>query len=285
MTVKYQMRYDVHPSDYKIHTNKILCERFKVADLFVADQISLTYTTIDRFIVGGAMPVNNHLPLETIDPLKASYFLERRELGIINVGASGTVKVDDQLFSLQHKDALYVGAGAKEVIFASDDGASPAKFYINSACAHKHLPAKKVSLDEANKLHLGSDETANKRTINQLLINDVVETCQLQMGLTELAPGSIWNTMPAHTHSRRNEVYFYFNLPDDQAVCHFMGPKDETRHLWMANEQAVISPTWSIHSGAGTSNYSFIWGMAGENLDYGDMDLIFPADFAAEATP
>lgn len=281
MSIYYEIRHDVHPSDYPGYTNKKLNDIFRVSRIFVDNEINLTYTTIDRFIVGGAFPVSRPLTLDTIEPLKSDHFLTRRELGVINVGGAGRVTVDGTSYHLQARDALYVGAGTTEVIFASEREDCPAKFYLNSTCAHKELPTKQVRLAEANKLHLGALDTANKRTINQLLINDVVETCQLQMGLTALEPGSIWNTMPAHTHSRRNEIYFYFDLPDDQAVCHFMGPREETRHLWMGNEEAVISPTWSIHSGAGTTNYSFIWGMAGENLDYNDMDLIHPADFVA----
>ena len=227
-------------------------------------------------MVGGAVPVSEPLLLETIEPLKAEYFCERRELGIINVGSTGSVVVDGKEYVLEFKDALYVGKGNKEVIFKSADPEKPARFYLNSAPAHKEHPVKHVTLKDANVLHLGSLESSNKRDINQLLINTVVETCQLQMGMTELKPGSVWNTMPAHTHNRRNEVYFYFNVPKGQAVCHFMGKPEETRHIWMQNEQAVISPSWSIHSAAGTSNYMFIWGMAGENLDYTDMDIIQP---------
>jgi 4-deoxy-L-threo-5-hexosulose-uronate ketol-isomerase len=173
---------------------------------------------------------------------------------------------------------LYIGKGSKDVEFRSDDPSKPAHYYINSAPAHKEFPVKHVTLADANVLHMGSLETSNERNINQLLINTVVDTCQLQMGMTELKPGSVWNTMPPHQHNRRNEVYFYFNLPEDQAICHFMGQPDETRHIWMHNEQAVISPNWSIHSAAGTSNYMFIWGMAGENLDYTDMDHIKPTE-------
>jgi 4-deoxy-L-threo-5-hexosulose-uronate ketol-isomerase len=194
------------------------------------------------------------------------------------VGDPGSVKVDGAVYKMGFKDALYIGKGSKEVIFKSDNEANPARFYINSAPAHKEYPVKHVTLGQANKLYLGSLQTSNERTINQLLINTVVETCQLQMGMTELNTGSVWNTMPPHLHSRRNEVYFYFNVPEGQAICHFMGQPQETRHIWLQNEQAVISPNWSIHSAAGTSNYIFIWGMAGENLDYSDMDSIKPLE-------
>lgn len=284
MTVDFEVRHAVHPQDYATYTNKRLRENFHVGGLFVADQLKLVYTQIDRFIVGGAMPLNGDIALETIDPLKAPYFLERRELGVINVGGPGRVTVEGETYELGYKDALYVGAGNREVTFASDDINRPAKFYLNSAGAHKACPTKKLSLADAIKVELGAMETSNHRVINKLMVNQVVETCQLQMGMTELKPGSVWNTMPAHTHSRRMETYFYFEVPEDQAVCHYMGPREETRHLWMANEQAVISPTWSIHSGAGTSNYTFIWGMAGENMDYDDMDKIFPADLAKGET-
>ena len=240
--------------------------------------IRLVYSIIERFIVGGAVPVDTELELESIEPLKASYFCERREVGVINVAGPGVIEVDGTEYPMNYKDALYIGKGSRKVVFKSDDPANPAHFYINSAPAHKEFPVKHVTLGQANKLHLGSLQTSNERTINQLLINTVVDTCQLQMGMTELKPGSVWNTMPPHLHSRRNEVYFYFDVPEGQSVCHFMGQPAETRHIWMQNEQAVISPNWSIHSAAGTSNYIFIWGMAGENLDYTDMDAVKPTD-------
>jgi 4-deoxy-L-threo-5-hexosulose-uronate ketol-isomerase len=208
--------------------------------------------------------------------MKAAFFCDRRELGIINVGAKGMVIVDETEYSLDFKEALYIGKGAKKITFKSESSSSPARFYLNSTPAHKELPTLRITLKDANVLQMGSQQTSNERQINQLLISKVIETCQLQMGMTELRPGSVWNTMPAHTHSRRMEVYFYFNVPQGQAVCHFMGQPQETRHIWMGNEQAVISPNWSIHSAAGTSNYIFIWGMAGENMDYTDMDVVQP---------
>jgi 4-deoxy-L-threo-5-hexosulose-uronate ketol-isomerase len=204
--------------------------------------------------------------------LKSEFFLERRELGIINVGGKGTVMADGQSYSLDYKEALYLGKGTKEVYFSSDTAHKPALFYLNSTPAHHAYPSKKIGRDEAEIVELGAPETANARTIRKLIVNSIVETCQLQMGMTEIHSGSVWNTMPAHVHDRRMEVYFYFEIPEEQAICHFMGAPNETRHLWMTNNQAVISPPWSIHSGCGTSNYTFIWGMAGENLDYGDMD-------------
>ncbi|WP_417940146.1 5-dehydro-4-deoxy-D-glucuronate isomerase [Flavobacterium sp. RS13.1] len=270
---KYSSRYASSPEAVKKYDTQQLREEFLIDDLMQEDEVVFVYSHYDRYITGSAVPVKGDLVLETIDPLKAPYFLERRELGIINVGGSGSVVVEGTTYTLGFKDALYIGAGNKEVIFKSDDSSNPAKFYLNSAPAHTTYPTKKVSLAEANKLQLGTMETANHRTVNQMIIGSVVTTCQLQMGMTELKPGSVWNTMPAHVHDRRMEVYFYLDIPENQAVCHFMGQPQETRHIWMNNHQAVISPPWSIHSGSGTSNYTFIWGMAGENLDYGDMDV------------
>ncbi|KRD09050.1 5-keto-4-deoxyuronate isomerase [Flavobacterium sp. Root901] len=273
MMTKYSSRYASSPEAVKKYDTQQLREEFLIDDLMQEDEIVLVYSHYDRYIAGSAVPVKGDLVLEKIDPLKAPYFLERRELGIINVGGSGSVVVEGTNYELGFKDALYIGAGNKDVVFKSDDKNNPAKFYLNSAPAHTSYPTKKVSLAEANKLQLGTMETANHRTVNQMIIGSVVTTCQLQMGMTELKPGSVWNTMPAHVHDRRMEVYFYLDIPQDQAVCHFMGQPQETRHIWMNNHQAVISPPWSIHSGSGTSNYTFIWGMAGENLDYGDMDV------------
>ena len=269
---KYSSRYASSPEAVKKYDTQQLRNEFLIDNLMFNNEISLTYSHYDRYIAGSAVPIND-LVLESIDPLKASYFLERREMGIINVGGSGSIVVEGVTYKLNFKDALYIGSGNKEVIFKSIDPNNPAKYYINSAPAHTSYPSKKVSLAEANKLELGTMETANHRTVNQMIIGGVVTTCQLQMGMTELRPGSVWNTMPAHVHDRRMEVYFYLDIPENQAVCHFMGQPQETRHIWMNNHQAVISPPWSIHSGSGTSNYSFIWGMAGENLDYGDMDV------------
>lgn len=276
MATHYEQRYAYHPEDFKQYGTERIRKEFLVSNILTPGDVRMVYSQIERYIVGGAVPTTENLLLEAIDPLKAEYFCQRREVGIINVGGSGKVMVDGVAFALKYKDALYVGKESKEVIFVSDDANAPAKFYFNSAPAHKAYPSKLVTLADANVLHLGAMESSNKRDINQLLINTSVDTCQLQMGMTELKAGSVWNTMPAHTHSRRNEVYFYFEVPSDQAVCHFMGQPDETRHIWLKNEEAVISPEWSIHSAAGTSNYIFIWGMAGENLDYTDMDVIQP---------
>ncbi len=272
MSTQFESRYASSPEAVKQYDTTQLRREFLIEQPMEPCKIKLTYSHYDRYIAGGAMPVNP-LKLETIDPLKATYFLERREMGIINVGAAGFVEVDGARYDLDHKDALYIGQGAKDVVFNSLDTSDPAMFYINAAPAHKSYPTVKISLSQANKLELGTMETANHRTVNQMIIGGIVTTCQLQMGMTQLKPGSVWNTMPAHVHDRRMEVYYYLDIPQDQAVCHFMGQPQETRHVWMQNHQAVISPPWSIHSGSGTSNYTFIWGMAGENLDYGDMDV------------
>ena len=269
----YSVRYASHPQAVKKYDTQELREEFLIDNLMSEDELVMVYTHYDRYIAGSAVPVKKSIKLETIDPLKADYFLERRELGIINVGGDGVVEVDGEVYELTLKDALYIGRGVKEVVFKSNNENNPAKFYINSAPAHKAFPTKKVSKADANKIELGSLETANHRTVNQQIIGGIVETCQLQMGMTELKTGSVWNTMPAHVHDRRMEIYYYLDIPQDQAVCHFMGQPQETRHIWIQNHQAVISPPWSIHSGSGTSNYTFIWGMAGENLDYGDMDI------------
>ncbi|WP_440133081.1 5-dehydro-4-deoxy-D-glucuronate isomerase [Chitinophaga sancti] len=268
-----ETRYATSPASVLRWTTDETRNELLIEKLFIADNPVLVYSHYDRFITGGIMPVNTTIKLEAPDQLKATYFLERRELGIINVGAPGKVQIDGEIFEVGFKEALYIGKGKQDVLFSSNDSEEPAKFYINSTPAHQTYPTRLVTKKDAEIVTLGSMETANHRTINKLLVASVLPTCQLQMGMTELKPGSIWNTIPAHTHDRRMEVYFYFEVPDGQSVCHFWGQPQETRHIWMQNEQAVISPPWSIHSGAGTSNYTFIWGMAGENLDYGDMDV------------
>lgn len=272
MKTQFDVRYASSPQEVKTMDTASLRKAFLIENLFKTDEIQLVYSHYDRLIVGGAHPVKESLPLEAIDPLKAGFFLERRELGIINVGGAGTVTVDGEKYHLGFKEALYAGRGVKEVTFSSTDPGQPAKFYLNSAPAHQTYPTKKVTKAEAEMVELGSLETANHRVINKLLVNSVVQTCQLQMGMTELKTGSVWNTMPAHVHDRRMEAYFYFEIQEGQSISHFMGQPEETRHIWMQNDEAVISPPWSIHAGSGTSNYTFIWGMAGENLDYDDMD-------------
>ena len=272
MKTVFSSRYAAAPKDVKSYDTSKLREEFLIDNLMQSDTIVLVYSHFDRFITGSAVPKNSSLTLETVDMLKATYFLERRELGIINVGETGKVVVDGTTYILHHKEALYVGQGNKEIVFSSDSAENPAQFYLNSTPAHKSYPTKKIGKEDVETIELGSPETANARTLRKYIVNSVVEVCQLQMGMTTLKPGSSWNTMPPHVHDRRMEVYFYFEIDANQAVCHFMGEPQETRHIWMANHQAVISPPWYIHSGSGTSSYSFIWGMAGENLDYGDMD-------------
>ncbi len=273
MKTNYEIRYAAHPEDAKHYDTARLRRDFLIEKVFAADEVNMVYSMYDRMIVGGAMPVNEKLKLEAIDPLKAPYFLTHRELGIFNVGGAGVVKAGDATFELGYKEALYLGSGDREVTFESKDAKNPAKFYFNSTTAHRNYSDKKVTKNEAVVAHMGSLEGSNDRNINKMIVNQVLPTCQLQMGMTELLTGSVWNTMPAHVHSRRMEVYFYFEVPAEDAVCHLMGEVDETRHIWMKNEQAVLSPEWSIHSAAATHNYTFIWGMGGENLDYGDQDF------------
>lgn len=272
----YNIRYASSPEAVKKYDTQQLRDEFLIQNLFYTDALNWVYTHYDRFMVSGVVPIKKAVALETIDPLKASYFLERREMGIINIGDSGVVTVDGSEYKLENKEALYLGKGNKKVTFSSKSNSNPAKFYLNSTPAHKAYPNKKIGINDVEVVELGSPETANARTLRKYIVNSVVDVCQLQMGMTSLKSGSVWNTMPAHVHDRRMEVYFYFEVPENQAVCHFMGQTNETRHIWMANNEAVISPPWSIHSGSGTSNYSFIWGMAGENLDYGDMDVCAP---------
>lgn len=278
----YTVQRACHPDDVKNYDTNQLRSHFMMPKVMEENKINLTYSMYDRLIFGGVIPVGKVIKLEPIDPLKAEYFLQRRELGVINVGGDGIVTVDGKEYELHFKDALYVGRGNKDVTFRSKDDTNTAKFYINSTTAHKEYKTQLITIDgrkgslKANSFAAGSMEESNDRVINQLIVNNVLEEgpCQLQMGLTELKPGSVWNTMPAHTHDRRVEAYFYFNVPEGNSICHFMGEPQETRVVWLHNEQAIMSPEWSIHAAAGTSNYMFIWGMGGENLDYGDMDKI-----------
>ncbi|SFU15320.1 4-deoxy-L-threo-5-hexosulose-uronate ketol-isomerase [Algoriphagus locisalis] len=277
MSISIQTRYSSHPEDFSMYATQEIREKFLLEEIFIPNQITGVYTMEDRLIVGGIHPVDQPVHLETIDQLKAPYFLERREIGIINVGDQCTIEVDGESISLGRKEALYIGKGIQKVIF-HPAAEGKALLYFNSAPAHSSYPTRKITQEDAEVVTLGSLENSNHRTIYKLLVNSVVKTCQLQMGMTELKPGSVWNTMPAHVHDRRMEAYFYFDLKEENVVSHYIGAPDETRHIWMKNHQAVISPVWSIHSGAGTSNYTFIWGMAGENMDYGDMDMVKPAE-------
>ncbi|CAM4498150.1 5-dehydro-4-deoxy-D-glucuronate isomerase [Paenibacillus macerans] len=274
-----ERRYASHPNEVKQFDTARLRQEFLIPRLFTPDKLELVLTHEDRLIVGGAEPVNGEVKLETdLKELGVSYFLERRELGAINVGGPGSIVVDGTEYELDTKDCLYVGKGSREVIFKSKDAAKPAKFYLNSAPAHKEFPTAKTTLDEAESAALGSIENSNERTIHRLIHENGIQSSQLVMGMTQLKTGNMWNTMPAHVHPRRMEAYMYFDLPEDSIVVHLMGAPDETRHIVMRNEQAVISPSWSIHSGVGTSNYTFIWGMAGDNKAYGDMDAVAMKD-------
>ena len=276
------IRYSTGKEAFSRMNTEELRKEFLVKDIFHADDISCVYSHIDRIVVLGAMPVSKSVDLQkNIDPMKdfgVDYLLQRRELGIINIGGNGKVIADGKSFDIIHFDGLYIGAGTKSVQFTSDDPANPAKFYMTSAPAHCTYPTKHIKFAESKHVPAGKAEDSNLRTINQYIHPDVLDTCQLSMGLTHLEPGSVWNTMPAHTHERRMEVYFYFEIPENQVVFHFMGEPSETRHIVMQNDEAVINPSWSIHSGAGTSNYTFIWAMCGENRTYTDQDWLNTAD-------
>lgn len=271
---KLDIRHGSGPAYVKGLDTQELRNEFLISGLFKADEVSMTYSHIDRVIVGGIMPVAGEIVIgeEYNSVVGTDYFLARRELGLINIGGAGQVFADDEVFDVAPQDAVYVGAQTKQLKFASVDAANPAKFYFNCTPAHTKYPSKKITIDEASPVTLGDASTSNVRTIFKFIVPGVVETCQLSMGMTKLAPGSLWNTMPCHTHERRMEVYFYFNMSDEAAVFHYMGQPSETRHIVMRNEQAVISPSWSIHSGVGTQNYTFIWGMCGENQVFDDMD-------------
>jgi len=277
MKTQIEERWGTHPNDVKNYDTTQLRKEFLVEKLFEEDAVLMTYTHNDRLIIGGALPVNEELKLETVDLIRSEYFCERRELGIICIAGEGSVIVDGKEFQMAFKDTVYVGRGSKDVVFKSKDASNPAKYYFASAPAHKEYPTAQITSQMRRTRELGEKKTSNERTLNQLILSEIVPCCQLQMGMTEIKEGSVWNTMPPHTHSRRMEAYFYFKIPQGQSVCHFMGQPQETRHIFMGDEEAVISPSWSIHSAAGTSNYTFIWAMCGENLDYDDMDT-FTAD-------
>ena len=280
-----ELRTAASPRDVKHYTTERLREEFLIPQIFFPDDIKLVYSHIDRIITGGAMPVTQSLKLTAGDELRAEYFLERREMGIINIGGDGTVTVDGSEHKVGAREGMYIGKGARDITFASDDAENPAKFYLNSAPAHTSYPTVVIKQEgtpkegvvivkEENKVELGTLEDSNHRVICKYILPGQVESCQLEMGMTHLEPGSVWNTMPCHTHDRRMEVYLYFDLPEDAFVMHYMGEATQTRHIVVRNEQAVISPSWSIHSGSGSRNYTFIWGMVGENQDFDDMDHI-----------
>lgn len=274
--MKTEIRYAHHPEDVRGYDTARLRKEFIIEKLFSQGEICLTYSMYDRYVAGGAMPSDKPLELKTFNALKTANFLDRREMGIFNIGGKGRVNAGSDVFDMDYKEALYLGSGSRKIIFESSDPANPALFYFNSAPAHKTFTDQKITLSGSDRSELGQSQFSNVRHLNKMITANIVKTCQLQMGLTELMSGSVWNTMPAHTHERRTEVYFYFELPEKQAICHFMGEPDHTRHLWLSDKQAVISPPWSIHTAAGTCNYTFIWGMAGENLDFTDMETVEP---------
>ncbi|MCR5303259.1 MAG: 5-dehydro-4-deoxy-D-glucuronate isomerase [Lachnospiraceae bacterium] len=284
-----EVRHAAAPEDVKRYDTKELRDRFFVGDLFRPDEIKLVYSQYDRIIAGSAVPVKETLKLTAGDELRAEYFLERRELGIINIGGAGKVTVDGKVYEVGAREGMYIGRGSKDITFASVSASEPAEFYLNSTPAHTTYPTVLIKregtpsegvviIKDENKVELGSLESSNHRTINKFILPGQVQSCQLEMGMTHLEPGSVWNSMPCHTHDRRMEVYMYFELPEDAYVMHLMGQPQETRHIVMHNKQAVISPSWSIHAGCGTQNYTFIWGMAGENQDFDDMDDVANKD-------
>lgn len=284
-----ELRTAASPKDVKYYTTQRLREEFLIENLFVPDEIKLVYSHIDRIITGAAVPVEKELILTAGAELRAEYFLQRREMGVINIGGAGRITIDGKVYEVAAREGMYIGMGAKDICFASQDKNVPAKFYINSAPAHHAYPTVLIKregtpadgvviIKDENKVRLGSLESSNHRTICKYILPGQVESCQLEMGMTSLEPGSVWNTMPCHTHDRRMEVYLYFDLPEDAFVMHYMGEPQETRHLVVRNEQAVISPSWSIHSGSGSRNYTFIWGMVGENQDFDDMDHVAMKD-------
>lgn len=283
-----ELRTAASPKDMKHYTTERLREEFLIQDLFQPGEIKLVYSHVDRIITGAAVPVEP-LVLTAGEELRAAYFLQRREMGVINVGGAGSITVDGRKYDVGYKEGMYIGMGAKDIVFASTDGKDPAKFYLNSAPAHKTYPTVLIRpegtpeegvviVKDENKVELGSLEDANHRVICKYILPGQVESCQLVMGMTKLEPGSVWNTMPCHTHDRRMEVYLYFEMPEDAIVMHYMGEPDETRHIVMRNEEAVISPSWSIHAGCGTRAYTFIWGMVGENQAFDDMDDVAMKD-------
>ena len=272
------IRYSANPNDVKRYTTEELRKEFLIENLYRPDEVVAVYSHVDRMVTLGCMPVREAVSIDKGIDIWANfgthYFLERREIGIFNIGGAGKITVDGTVYELGYKDCLYITMGARSVVLSSDDSAKPAKFYMVSAPAHCSYETKLLKIADANKKPCGEAETSNKRVINQFIHPAVLKTCQLSMGMTVLESGSVWNTMPAHTHERRMEVYMYFEVPEDQAIIHLMGQPQQTRHIVMTNEQAVISPSWSIHAAAGTASYTFIWAMGGENQEFDDMDTI-----------
>jgi 4-deoxy-L-threo-5-hexosulose-uronate ketol-isomerase len=269
-----EIRHSINPEDAKKYDTDKLRKEFLIEKLFTPGELKLIYSNFDRIIVGGIVPLQEPVRLETEINMGTDFFLERREAGIVNIGGLGKILIDNKEHTLSAKDCLYIGKGSRSVAFSSEDKSNPAKFYMNCAPAHKHFPTEKIGIKNAEPIHLGSLSESNKRTIYKYIHPDGVKSCQLVMGVTELEPNNIWNTMPCHTHVRRMEAYLYFNIPEDAVIFHLIGQPEETRHIVVRNEEAVISPYWSIHSGVGTKNYSFIWGMVGENQTFSDMDAV-----------
>lgn len=270
--------HQVHPEDFKQYSTSKIRENFLLEKLLVTDKIECAYTHYDRMIVGAALPVSSSLKLETYDQLKSTHFLSRREIGIINIGGNGQVEVDGEIYKLEKQDCLYIGKGKENIVFSSDDKSAPAKFIFFSCPAHKEYPVQLMKPSDALPAEMGSLDNNNHRVINKYIHNDGIKSCQLVLGVTNFKKGSIWNTMPPHLHDRRMEAYFYFDLPENQRIIHFMGEPSDTRHIFLNNEEAILSPSWSIHSGVATANYSFIWAMAGENMVFTDMDPVQLSD-------
>lgn len=269
-----EVRHTTNPTDVKQYDTERLRSEFLIESLFEQDQLKMTYTHYDRMVVGGALPVNETLELEDAATLKTEYFLERREVGFLNIAGPASISVDGEVYELNKLDVLYVGKGKRQVLLSSVDKANPAKLYFCSALAHAEIATRKMTMEEANPTHLGSQETSNERILYKYIHADGIQSCQLMLGVTSLKTGSVWNTMPSHVHDRRMEAYLYFDMNDDARVFHMMGEPSQTRHLVVANDQAILSPPWSIHSGVGTSNYTFCWSMAGENYTFTDMDAV-----------
>lgn len=272
-----EFRHSIHPEDVKRYTTEELRKNFLIQDLFKTNEFTMVYTHVDRMIAGGIVPT---VPQELVvgEGMGVSYFLERREMGVINIGGKGSVEIDGTVYDLERTDGLYIGMGSKKIVFKSADAKNPAKFYLNSSPAHKTYPTVKIERSSITPVHLGAIDSSNDRKIYKYILPGKVESCQLVMGMTVLEPGNMWNSMPCHTHERRMEVYLYFDLPEEHVVFHYMGEPNQTRHIAMHNEEAVISPSWSIHAGVGTHNYTFIWGMAGENQEFDDMDAVAMKD-------